>query len=147
MLNENSISKDERMNATIAHASILLGIFSRGLIGIVLAFLIWVTQRGKSNFAARQAMQAMLYQLLGIVVAIALWLGWALMFAGSIFVHVLLNPNHPEPMMPFTMIPAGVLIVIPFAVMIGWMLYGLYAAWQVWHGKDFNYPLIGKACK
>ena len=147
MLNENLISKDERTNATLAHASIVLGIFSRGMLGIVLAFLIWVTQRGKSNFAARQAMQAMIYQLLGIVVAIAAWLGWVLMFAGSIFVPVLLNPNHPEPMMPFTMIPAGALIVIPFIVMIGWTIYGLYAAWQVWHGKDFNYWLIGKAIR
>ncbi|MBI5030066.1 MAG: DUF4870 domain-containing protein [Chloroflexi bacterium] len=147
MLNENSISKDERMNATLAHASILLGVFSRGMLGIVLAFLIWVTQRGKSNFAARQALQAMLYQLLGIVVALVFWLGWGITFAGSIFVPVIINPQNPEPMMPYTMIPAAFLVVVPFVVMIGWTIYGLFAAWQVWHGKDFNYPLIGKAIK
>ena len=147
MLNESSISKDERMNATLAHASIILGVFSRGMLGIVLAFLIWVTQRKTSKFAARQALQAMLYQLLGIVAALVFWLGWGITFAGSIFVPVILNPDNPEPMMPFTMIPATILIVVPFAVMIGWTIYGLYAAWQVWHGKDFNYPVIGKACK
>ena len=147
MLNENLISKDERTNATIAHASIVLGIFSRGMLGIVLAFLIWVTQRGKSNFAARQALQAMLYQLLGIVVAIAMWIGWGITLAGSIFVPLILNPNDPQPLMPFTMIPAMISIIIPFAVMMLWTIYGLYAAWQVWHGKDFSYPLIGKAIK
>ncbi len=147
MLNENLISRDERTNATIAHASILLGFFSRGLLGVVLAFLVWVTQRGKSNFAARQALQATVYQLLGIVVAIVMWVGWGVTFMGAIFVPVILNSQNPEPMMPYTMIPAAFLVIVPFAVMIGWMIYGLYAAWQVWHGKDFNYPLIGKAIK
>lgn len=147
MLNEMVVTKDERINAMLAHASIVLGIFSRGLLGIVLAFLIWITQRGKSKFAARQALQALIYQLLGIVVAIAVWVSWGLMFAGSIFVPLFLNPNHPESFMPFTMIPAGVMIVIPFTVMIGWTIYGLYAAYQVWHGKDFDYWLIGKAIK
>lgn len=147
MLNENVVSKDERMNATLAHASIILGVFSRGLLGIVLAFLIWVTQRNTSKFAARQALQAMVYQLLGIVVAIVFWFGWGLTFAGSIFVPVILNPQRPEPIMSYTMIPAAILIVVPFAVMIGWTIYGLYAAWRVWHGEDFNYPLIGKAIK
>ncbi len=147
MLNETTITQEERVNATLAHASILLGMFSRGMLGVLLAFLIWLTQRGKSNFAARQAAQATLYQLFGIVVAIVLWVGWALTFAGSIFVPVLLNPQHPEPMMPYTMIPALLAIVIPFGVMIVWTIYGLFAAWQVWHGKDFSYPLIGQAIK
>lgn len=147
MLNEMSITKDERMNATLAHASIILGIFSRGLFGVLLATLIWLTQRGKSNFAARHGLQAALYQLLGVGAAIVLWLGWALTFAGSIFVPLLIDSNNPEPIMPFTMIPAFVAMVIPFGVMIAWTIYGLYAAWQVWHGKDFSYPLIGRAVK
>jgi uncharacterized Tic20 family protein len=147
MLNENVISKDERLNATLAHASILLGIFSRGMLGIALAILIWVTQRGKSNFAARHALQAMIYQLLGLIVSIFVWLGWGLLLASSIFVPVFLNSRNPEPMMPYTMIPALLLMIVPFAVMIAWGGYGLYAAWQVWHGKDFSYPLIGRAIK
>jgi hypothetical protein len=80
-------------------------------------------------------------------VAIVLWLGWALTFAGSIFVPLLIDSGNPEPIMPFTMIPAMVSIIIPFGVMIAWTLYGVYAAWQVWHGKDFSYPLIGRAVK
>lgn len=147
MLNEMSITKDARMNATLAHASIILGIFSRGLFGVLLATLIWITQRGKSNFAARHALQAALYQLLGIGAAIVLWLGWALTCAGSIFIPLLIDSTNPEPMMPFTMIPAFASMIIPFGVMIAWPLYGLYAAWQVWHGKDFSYPLIGRAVK
>jgi uncharacterized Tic20 family protein len=147
MLNETAITKDERLNATLAHASIVLGFFSRGVLGIVLAFLVWVTQRGKSQFAARQAAQATAYQLLGIVVAIVVWIGWGAVLAGSIFVPVLINPQRPEPMMPYTMIPAVALIVVPFGLMFAWVAYGVYAAWRVWHGANFSYQVIGQWIK
>ena len=144
MLNETTFTKDERVNAMLAHAGILLGLFSRGTLGIVFALLIWWTQRGKSAFATRQAAQAAIYQLLGLGVALCVWLGWGFLLAGSIFVPLLVNPNNPETLQPFTMIPAILLMIVPFAVMIGWGIYGLYAAVQVWHGKDFSYPIIGQ---
>ncbi len=143
MLNELSVSKDERTNAALAHGSILLGVFSRGTLGILVAFLIWITQRGKAPFAARQALQALLYQIVSLVVIIAVWIGWGILMAGSVFVPQLLAPGHPESLQPFTMIPAILLIVVPFAVMIASIGYGLYAAVQVWHGKDFSYPILG----
>lgn len=31
--------------------------------------------------------------------------------------------------------------------MVGWAAYGVYAAVQVWHGKDFTYPVIGSWIK
>ena len=144
MLNESVISKDERTNAAIAHASIVLGFLSRGVLGIVLAFLIWVTQRGKSQFAARQAAQAIWWQLIGVIASIDAFIGWGVLFAGSIFVPVLIKPSRPEPMMPYTMIPAFALIIVPIALTLAWVGYGVYAAWQVGHGKDFSYPLIGR---
>lgn len=144
MLNEISITKAERTNAALAHGGILLGLISRGTLGILLALLIWITQRGKSKFATRHAAQALVYQMMGVLVAIILWLGWGLVLAGSIVVPLLINPRQPETLQPFTMIPAILLIVVPFAVMIGWIIYGVYAAVQVWHGKDFSYPVIGK---
>ncbi len=144
MLKESTLTKDERLNAALAHASIVLGIFSRGTMGIVLAVLIWITQRGKSRFASRQAGQAVVYQLFGILVALVAWMVWGLLFFGSIFVPVLLDQRHPESLQPYTMIPAFALIVVPFAVLLGWTLYGIYAAGQVWQGKDFSYPIIGR---
>ncbi|CAG0947538.1 hypothetical protein ANRL1_04243 [Anaerolineae bacterium] len=143
MLNENLATRDERLNATLAHASILLGFFTRGVLGIVLALLIWISQRGKSSFAARHAAQAVMYQLIGVLAAIVTWVGWGVLLAGSIFVPVMIDPLHPETLQPYTMIPALALIIVPFAVMVGWLVYGLYAAWQVWHGKNFSYWLIG----
>ncbi len=144
MLNQTTLSQDERVNAALAHVSIVLGIFSRGLLGIVLAVLIWITQRGKSRFAARQAAQAVVYQLFGLLLAIAAWLVWALVFFGAIFVPVAIDARNPEPLLPYTMIPAFALILVPLTLMIAWTVYGIYAAVQVWQGKDFSYPVIGQ---
>ncbi len=143
MLNEGAFTKEERTNAMLAHASIVLDIFGRGALGTILAFIIWLTQRGKSKFAARQAAQAVVYQLVGVLVAIVVWTIWGLLLAGSIFVPLLVNANHPDSVQPYTMIPAFALILVPIAVMVGWAAYGIYAAVQVWHGRDFSYPLIG----
>lgn len=143
MINETSLTQSERTNAMLAHGSIVLGFFTRGLLGILFAFLIWYTQRDKSHFTARQAAQATIFQLIGLSVALVLWISWGLVMMGSIVFPILLNPDKPEPLMPFTMIPAFGLMLVPFAVMFVWFVYGLYAAYQVWHGKDFSYPLIG----
>ncbi len=147
MLNDTVFTKDERTNAMLAHASIVLDILGRGVLGTVFAFIIWLTQRGKSKFAARQAAQAVVYQLVGVLVALVAWTVWGLFFAGSILVPLLVNPNHPESLQPYTMIPAFALMVFPLAIMVGWIAYGIYAAVQVWHGKDFSYPVIGTMIK
>jgi uncharacterized Tic20 family protein len=144
MLSEGLITKGERLNATLAHASIILGVLSRGVFGIVLAFLIWVTQRGEPCFTACQAAQAVVYQVIGLVATVAAWIGWGVLLTGATFVPALINPARPETLQPFTMIPALLLVVVPLAVMFGWIAYGLYAAWAVWDGRDFSYPLIGR---
>lgn len=143
-MNETSLGQNERTNAAPAHGSILLGMFSRGVFGILLAFLIWVTQRSASRFAAREAAQAVVYQIAGLPVTIAVWLGWGILLAGSILLPALIDPGRPETVQPYTMMPAVLLIIVPFAVMIGWIVLGVYAAVQAWHGKDYSYPLIGR---
>jgi uncharacterized Tic20 family protein len=147
MMNEMSLSQSERTNAMLAHGGVVLGVFSRGVLGILVAFLIWYTQRDKSRFAARQAAQATIYQLIGFAVTLSLWVSWGIVFFSSIMVPVLFNPRRPEPMMLYTMIPAFGLMLVPITVMFLWFVYGLYAANEVWHGNDFSYPLIGKWVK
>lgn len=137
-------SKNERLNAMLAHAGVLLGFLSRGVLGILLAFAIWFTQREKSDFVARQALQALTYQLIGIVVVVLAWLIWGFVFLSSIFTPLLVSPQNPQALQPYFMIPAFALMVFPLSVMIGWLAYGLYAAAQVWRGTDFAYPVIGK---
>ncbi len=144
MIGEMSTTRDERINAALAHGGIVLSFFSRGMLGIVLAVLIWITQRNKSKFAARQAAQAVAFQLVGLLTTALAWLVWAVLFAGAIMAPVAINPNRPEPMMPYTMIPALLLLAVPLCIMLGWVAYGVYAAAQASKGKDFSYPVIGR---
>ena len=106
-------------------------------------FLIWWTQR-KSPFASRQAAQALVYQLLGILVALAAWMTWGMLMLGSVFVPLLFDAQNPEALQPYTMIPALLLMVVPITVMLVWTGYGVYAAWRVWKGHDFSYPVLGR---
>jgi hypothetical protein len=34
-------------------------------------------------------------------------------------------------------------VLVPFAVMVAWGLYGLWGALAAWRGKDFRYAIIG----
>ncbi len=147
MLNESIYTKDERMNAMLAHAGIVLDIVGRGALGTILALIIWLTQRGKSHFAARQAAQAVVYQLAGVLVAMLAWTIWGILFAGSIVVPLLFSASNPESLQPYTMVPAFALMLVPIAIMVGWAVFGVYAAVQVWQGKDFSYPVIGSWIK
>lgn len=42
------------------------------------------------------------------------------------------------------MIEALAMLVIPVALVLAWTGIGVYAAWRVWHGKDYEYPGIGR---
>lgn len=147
MVNETVLESNERTNATVAHVGILLGIVTRGVGGIVLALLILVTQRGKSAYAARQATQALVYQVIGLGLEVLVWILWGLTMAGSVLLPLLADPVQPERLMPFTMIPAFLLMGVPLTLMLLWTVGGLYAAYQTGHGRDFSYPLLGRWIK
>jgi len=53
-------SQDEKTLAALAHASMLLNIVS-GLGGLLVAFLIWMTQRDKSRYVEDQALQSLVF--------------------------------------------------------------------------------------
>nr|NIV37945.1 DUF4870 domain-containing protein [Anaerolineae bacterium] len=61
-------TQDERVLAGLAHGSILLGLFTSGVGGIIAALVIWATQKEKSAYAAAQALQSMVYQAVTFVI-------------------------------------------------------------------------------
>jgi hypothetical protein len=91
--------------------------------------------RERSRFLAFQSLQAFAYQVAGLVAAAVLGavvaLGWTLTgvlgFAGVFFLPVALSAT--------TLLVGGVLV---------WLGYGLYAAYQVYQGREFRYWLIGE---
>ncbi len=134
----NLTQQDERVMAALAHIAVLLP-----MIGLIAAIVIWITQKDRSRFVAFQALQAIVFQLLLIVV----WIGGMACYMASFFLTFFgtiafasFGSNGP---------PVGFLI--PVAVIFGmiglmgiFIIYGIVAAVLTFQGKDFRYPLIGR---
>jgi uncharacterized Tic20 family protein len=128
---------EERLMAALSHAAVIVS----GP-GILVGVIIWLTQRDKSPFASRQGLQAAVYQLLGMIVIIALWILWAgFYFLSMIPLIIAANQNQDPPLIFFLGLGA---MVIPFAFMIIWALYGLWGALMTLQGRDFKYAIIGR---
>jgi hypothetical protein len=135
---KNGYTQEERLLAGLAHASIVTGV-----IGLVASLLIYITQKEKSAYTARQALQAVFYQLIGSIVVIVAWSCWGVFYALT-FIPLITNAEqYQDAPPPIFWIGLGSMI-LPFIVMAIWGLYGLYGAIQVWLGKDFHYAFIGR---
>ena len=137
-------SQDERVLAALAHGSVLLGLFSNGIGGIVVALVIWLTQREKSAYVAGQALQALVYQAVTLVVIMLAWCCWGMLWMLMTLVPVFANPAAYE-----TALPAGfwvglLLMLVPLGIWGAAILYGLWAAARSFGSDDFKYLLIGR---
>jgi uncharacterized Tic20 family protein len=106
--------KDEYLMAAIAHAGIL--------ITVIVALVIWLTQKEKSKYVEFQAKQALVYQLVVGVVLIILWI--ITIILSLVVIGIFLMP---------------VILLLSLAA-VG---YGLYGAYETYQGKDFRYMIIG----
>jgi uncharacterized Tic20 family protein len=144
---ETGPSSDERLWAALAHASVLLtfilGVGSGGLaviLGALVPLAIWLAFRDRSRFVAFHAMQASVFQLaavlawiglaiVGVAVLIPTWVVTALLLV--VLIGFLLLPLA----LVLTIALPAVLVVMPLAVLV----YGLYAAFEVYAGREFRY--------
>ncbi len=131
-------SQEERLLGGLAHASIVTG-----AIGPAVGLLIYLTQKEKSLYVARQALQATLYQLVGLVAIIVAWSCWGLFYALTVIPLITHAEQYKDAPPPIFWVGLGSMI-IPFIIMGLWGLYGLYGAVRVWTGADFRYPFIGR---
>jgi uncharacterized Tic20 family protein len=143
MSEHGTFSQDERVLAGLAHASILLGLFSNGVGGIIAALVIWLTQREKSAYVAAQALQALVYQAATFVVIMLAWCCWGALWMLMLFAPLFANPAAYE-----TALPAGfwvglLLMVVPLGLWGLTIVYGLWGAARCFGGHDFLYILIG----
>lgn len=135
-------TQDERLLATLAHASILLGYFTSGIGGIIAALVIWLTQREKSKYIAFQALQAMAYQVAGLLLFFIVSVCYICSVFGSLF-PAFINPEAYREAPPPTFFFAMCLIFPFFLVILAFVLYALWGAWCTWRGRNFRYILIG----
>ena len=139
-MNDKLYSQEERLMAALSHGSIIVS----GM-GIIVAAVVWLTQKDKFPYAARQAMQATIYQVVTMAVTIVAWIGWTVLF--MILLVPLTNsaPAGSEPPPGFWALMFS--MFIPFAIMGLFWIYGIWAALRTWQGRDFNYPLIGRLAR
>jgi uncharacterized Tic20 family protein len=128
-------SVEARLLAALAHGSVVV----QG-IGLIVGIVVYVNQREKSRFAAFQALQAAVFQLIGMIVIVGLWLVWGVFYGLSMI--PLVNMGETDVLPPIFWISMGSM-VIPFLAMIVIGAYGLWAAIRTWQGRDFRYPILG----
>ncbi|MFZ0547495.1 MAG: DUF4870 domain-containing protein [Candidatus Promineifilaceae bacterium] len=137
MTTKNNYRQDERLMAALAHGSIV-----GGQLGIIAAIVVYLNQKDKSVYAARQAAQAAVYQIVGFLGLILGWMCWGAFYFVT-FIPVINDPNQfNDAPPPLFWVGLGSMIC-PLAFMGIWWLYGIFAAIQVWMGKDFKYAVIG----
>ena len=135
-------SEDERVLAALSHASVVANVVN--LAGMIATSLIWTMHRDRSPYVRAHALQALVYQ--GAVLLIMLFLG---LFGGLCLalslLPVMLRPDLYRGSPPSYSVWIGVLALlalIGFGVLA--TLYGLFGAYQVYRGRPFRYPLIGR---
>jgi uncharacterized Tic20 family protein len=136
--NRASLSVEERLLAALSHGSIL----AQG-VGLLVGVLVYVTQREKSRYAAFQALQAAVFQLINLIIVMGLWLVWGVFYGLSMIPLIRLSETAPDaPPPPIFWWGLGSM-VLPFAVMVVVGLVGLWGALRSWQGREFRYPLLG----
>jgi uncharacterized Tic20 family protein len=143
MSKQQSLTQNERTLAALAHSSILLGLLSNGVGGIVAALVIWATQKDKSPYAAAQALQSMAYQGLTFLITIIAWCCWGVLYTLLIMVPLISNPGAYEAAPPAGLWVGLALMLVPLALWGLMILYGLYGAVRCMGGHDFKYAIIG----
>lgn len=112
--------QEEKSLSVLAHLSVFLNLFT-GFLGPIVALVIWLVYRDRSQKVAFHALQSMWYQVAWLVL---LGIGWA--FTGLLML-VLIG---------FLLVPVmALLTLVPFA-------NAAYAAYKVGQGMDYRYPFV-----
>ncbi len=143
-------TRDDLTMAALAHASILvtfiIGVGSGGLgaiLGVLIPLAIWYSYRDKSVYTANQALHATVYQVacvlavlaLAVVGAILVVVGWTVSGAlAAVIIGLCL--------MPFALLVTLLLVAAVLVLPIVQLVYGLYAAYETYQGREFRYRWV-----
>ncbi|WP_448334642.1 DUF4870 domain-containing protein [Bellilinea sp.] len=144
-MTEETLANDseDRLVAALCH----LGAFAP-FFGMLMALIIWLTQKARSPLLRFQALQALLFQ--GVALALYYLVSFGL--AGAYFVFVLplialsetgWGDRVPILLVPFLLLFFGMILLVIAATFVYYMLAAL-AALRTLRGKEYRYPLIGK---
>jgi len=112
--------QEEKSLSVLAHLSVFLNLFT-GFLGPIVALVIWLVYKDRSQKVAFHALQSMWYQVAWLVL---LGIGWA--FTGLLMLILI----------GFLLVPVmALLTLVPFA-------NAAYAAYKVGRGVDYRYPFV-----
>ncbi len=120
---------EENTLAMFAHLSILLNLVT-GFLGIIPPLIIYFAYKDRSRYVAYQSLQAIVFQLV--------YFFGAAILAG--IVAIVSTPLVLVCIGIFGLLLALLIALIP----IGALIYGIVAAVETYHGRDFQYWSVGQ---
>ncbi|MCP4773630.1 MAG: DUF4870 domain-containing protein [Planctomycetaceae bacterium] len=117
----NPLGLDDRTLATLAHASGLIGMLTVGILGFLGPLAIYLMYQDKSEFVARQAKEALNFQISLLLLSVAIVM--------------------------LTLLSCGVTLPLVFVAPVMQLIFGIIAPLQVWSGKNYRYPLTLRLVK
>jgi len=145
------VPTDEWTAAALAHASVLLTLILGmaggvgALVGLAVPLVMYLGYREKSRFVAFHALQSFVYQVAGVLIyavvaaVMGFWVALAWNVSGwlsGILIGLLL--------IPFALLITLLMVFLLLGAPLAWLGYGLYAAYQVYQGRNFRYRFIGE---
>ena len=131
----NGPTQEERRMAAVAHGSILLNLISAGLFGPLVALVLWLLYDRKSEYISWHALQALVFQVISLLLLLVLGGVAALLWAiTGVLINVLIG---------FCLIPMVLgFSTITAALAVGSLVYGCAGALAVLDGRDFRYRWV-----
>lgn len=132
---------EKRVVCAVLHASSIYG-----LLALVTSAVVWTTQRSLSRSVAFQALQAMLFQGVTLIMTWSTFFLFMMGFVWTIYGRASVSPgiNEPGP----TNLTAGALLMMGLGCFwfFQWILplWGVWAAVRTLRGHSFRYPLVGR---
>lgn len=96
--------------AAVAHGSVI----AQG-IGILAGVLVYINQRDKSRYAAFQALQAAVFQLVNLTITIGIWLVWGVFYGLSMIPLIQQADANPDAAPPAIFWISMISMVIPLS--------------------------------
>lgn len=143
MSEQGVLKQDERVLAGLAHGSILVGLMTNGVGGIVTALVIWLLQKEKSAYVAAQALQALVYQTVTFLATMVAWCCWGMLWVATFLPPMIAHPEAYQTAPPAGLWIGLILMVVPLGIWGLTILYGLWGAVRCLGGHDFKYAVIG----
>lgn len=144
------VPTDEWTAAALAHASVLLTLalaMAGGVgvpAGLAVPVVMYFGYRERSRFVALHALQAFLYQIAGLLI----YTVGAALLVTAVSVAWTISGALAAVLVGFLLMPSALVLTVLMVLFlvggpIAWVGYGLYAAYQTYHGSDFRYRVVG----